>query len=65
VWLLWSAISDAAARLFFSGLCCVLGVHLSPDVLVFWPDFPYKLGHSGRLWPFLLMNEHNNSPAVI
>jgi hypothetical protein len=63
--LLWSATGDAAARLFFWGLWCVLGVHLSPDVLVFGLSFPYKLGHSGRLWPFLLMNEHNSSPAVI
>jgi hypothetical protein len=65
VWLLWSATGDVAARLFFSGLWCVLGVHLSPDVLVFGLGFPYKLDHSGRLWPFLLMNEHNSSPAVI
>jgi hypothetical protein len=53
-------------RVHFSlGWWRVLGVHLAPDILVFGPGFSYKLGYSGHLWPFLLINEHSSSPAVI
>jgi hypothetical protein len=34
------------------------------NYMVFRPSFPYKLGQYGRR-PFLLINDYNNSPAII